>query len=282
MRSDATLMVFNVQRYSLHDGSGIRTTVFLKGCPLRCRWCCNPESQNRFRELLYAETKCIGETACGYCAAACPVAAIGFDAAGIAVPDRSRCIQCQSCADVCPSQALHTAGKLWTLRQILELAVQDAAFYRHGGGGLTLSGGEPLLQEAAVDLLAGAKADFLQTSIETCGYVPTERLLTAAQYLDEVFYDIKSMDDEKHLKYTGRSNALILENLRALTEAFPQLPITVRTPVIPGFNDDEVSQAAIEQFVQTLHGNVRRETLPYHTYGVGKYHLLGRAYEMAQ
>lgn len=286
MNSQETLTIFNIQKYSLHDGTGIRTVVFLKGCPLHCRWCCNPESQNPRPELMYREKKCIGCRACGRCVDVCPGGAIRKPHAEkpslsddkVSV-DFARCSQCMKCVEECPSGALKTEGQTMTIGEILDEVEKDAAFYGPGNGGMTVSGGEPLFQAATVALLREAKERYLNTAIETCGFVPAERLLEAAGYLDQIFMDIKSVNDEKHESYTGRSGRKIRENLEALCKAFPDKPITVRTPVIPGFNDFDEELSAIEDFLRRFPG-IRWQKLPYHTYGVGKYRMLGRKYEL--
>lgn len=278
-----TLLLFNIQRYSLHDGTGIRTVFFLKGCPLRCRWCCNPESQKTRPELMYRKTRCIGSAECGACRNVCPAGAIHFEEneyeRKCACVDFDRCTNCFACTGACPSQALQVEGKAWKMDDLLDLAEQDASFYASGGGGITLSGGEPLSQEKAVHFLRKAKERYLNTAVETCGYVPLSRLIEAAAHLDQIFYDIKSMDDEKHRLYTGVSGARIRENLKVLCETFPRLPKTVRTPVIPGFNDSREDLDRIEHFLEGLPG-VTWQKLPYHTYGAGKYEMLGRRYPM--
>ena len=273
------LLIFNVQRYSLHDGEGIRTVVFLKGCPLKCRWCCNPESQKANPELIYRRSRCIGRDACGLCAQNAPKGVISFAEDqkavvnfGCAGNDFSWCV-------CCPAQALAIEGREVPIGEILDTVEQDAAFYRHGKGGLTISGGEPLLQKNVVNLLKQAKERRINTSIETSGYADREHLLEAAKYLDEVFYDIKSLDDEKHYAYTGVHNKRILENLVSLCQSCPEKKITVRTPVIPGFNDSKEDLKKIETFLLEL-PIVKWEKLPYHTYGVGKYEMLGRKYSL--
>lgn len=277
--SEEKLTVFNIQRYSLHDGNGIRTTVFLKGCPLRCRWCCNPESQSFSRELMYSSFRCIGKDECGFCKKACSGSAVSFDETGKATINFSQCTQCLECAKVCPSKALNGVGSQMTVEEIIREVLRDAVFFRNGNGGVTLSGGEPLAQRGAVSLLREAKKQHIKTAVETCGHVDFEVLKEANHYLDEVYYDLKSLDENRHIEYTGCSNALILGNLINLCK-IRSLPITVRTPVIPGFNDNESSLREIENFVGNLCGDIQWQKMPYHVYGAGKYAMLGRIYEM--
>ena len=271
------ILVFNIQRYSLHDGEGIRTVVFLKGCPLRCRWCCNPESQKACPELIYQRSRCIGRNVCGLCQKSAPSGVISYSADGKAAVDFGRVGKDLSWTRCCPSQALGIEGKKMPVSDILDIVEQDASFYRHGQGGVTLSGGEPLMQENTLPLLRQAKERRLHTSVETCGYVDRKRLLEAAGYLDEMFYDIKTLNEEKHCAYTGVSNRRIIDNLISLCQNYPDKKITVRTPVIPGFNDNEEELKKIEVFLQTF-PDLKWEKLPYHTYGLGKYEMLGRKY----
>ena len=274
--------VFNVQRYSLHDGPGIRTIVFLKGCPLRCRWCSNPESQRFEREVSYVENRCIGHAACGLCSTVCPPHAIRYTEDGLASLNRKACTDCLACAMVCPAHAIKVEGNVHTVEEILDLVERDAAFYRRGNGGLTVSGGEPLSHpEFLISLLQGARQRRIHTAIETCGYAPYSTLHQAAQHLNFILYDVKTMDEQRHLIWTGKSNAPILENLQHLCQDYPALPKLVRTPVIPGFNDAPEDLEAIDQYLAGLPG-VTHQLLPYHTYGKGKYKALGRIYEMEE
>lgn len=273
-KKNETLTVFNIQKFSLNDGSGIRTVVFLKGCPLRCRWCCNPESQNPAPELMYKKRLCLGCGKCGLCKGH---SGISFDSDGMVRVDFSKADRDLSWIDVCPSRALIVMGKVRTVDEILDVVEQDSVFYRGESGGLTVSGGEPLYQANTVLLLKKAKERHIHTSIECCGMVETPRLLEAAGYLDEIFFDIKSMNSEKHKKWTGMGNELILDNFTKLCKSFPEKKITARTPVIPGFNDDPSELKEIENFVHTF-ADVKWEKLPYHEFGVGKYEMLGRPY----
>jgi pyruvate formate lyase activating enzyme len=283
--TEETALVYNIQHYSLHDGPGIRTIVFFKGCPLRCKWCCNPESQNGKPELFYQAGKCLGQKACGLCASACPEKAIVFDDKGSAAPDRAHCDKCLQtgvCAASCPSRALQTQGVPMTVAEILEEALKDEVFFLHGEGGLTISGGEPLQQgEALLNLLAAAKKRRIHTSMETSGFADYATLEEAAHHLDTIFYDIKSMDDEKHRAFTGQSNRIILENIQRLSSDHPSLPKIIRTPIIPGFNDSSADAAMIQNFVESL-PNASWEALAYHRYGIGKYAALGREYPLEQ
>ncbi|MDR0551801.1 MAG: glycyl-radical enzyme activating protein [Spirochaetaceae bacterium] len=279
------LRVFNIQYYSLHDGAGIRTVIFLKGCPLRCRWCCNPESQHPAPELFFSKKKCIGYDICGLCAAACHAGAIKRGADGTLSIDRSRnaggCTGADGafpCAAACPSKALEVKGREMTIDEILAAACREEIFYHHGGGGLTLSGGEPLMQgEALVALLREAKRLRLNTAMETCGFGDYALLKEAARYLDALFFDIKSTDEAKHLEWTGASNQKILENYAALRAGFPALSITARTPVIPGFNDtpEELERIRAAAACGAASGCIH-ELLPYHRLGEWKYEALGR------
>ncbi|QIB68027.1 glycyl-radical enzyme activating protein [Aminipila butyrica] len=277
MKPDNTY-VFNIQHYSLHDGPGIRTVVFLKGCPLRCRWCCNPESQKYNREISYVDSKCIGLKDCGLCKNICEEGAISFKEK--AVIDRVKCKDCLKCAAVCPSKAIRTEGEAYSVLQIIDLIERHAAFYSHGDGGLTVSGGEPLTQpDFLIPLLKEAKRRRINTAMETCGYGEYETLFEAAKYLDTVLFDIKSMNTEKHKEYTGYGNEKILENFQRLCNDYPTLNKIVRTPVIPGFNDSEEDMEAILRFIENK-PSVSYEPLKYHSFGRGKYKALGRVYPM--
>lgn len=274
-------IVFNIQRYSIHDGPGIRTNVFLKGCPLECRWCSNPESQLSKPELAYNDNKCIGTQDCSWCKKACQYGAIHDSDTGKVRIDRDACQQCFACVEVCPSKALHTFGKVMTVNEVLKTVEADNIFYARSGGGLTLSGGEPLSQgDFAFELIKEAKKRRIDATVETCGYVDWSQLERIAPYLKTILYDIKSMDDAKHKEYTGVSNKVILENFVKLRNQFPHLHILVRTPVVPGFNDSEADIAAIVDFLKDM-PNVSLEILPYHRMGQQKYGYLGRDYKMA-
>lgn len=220
--------VFHIQRYSLQDGPGIRTTVFLKGCPLRCRWCCNPESQSLSPEQMGDKT----------------------------------------------------AGTLMSVEEILHEVEKDEVFYRRGKGGMTVSGGEPLLQgNFTIELFREAKKRYLTTAIETSGFASRQVLLETAQYVDTIYYDIKSMDGEKHKIWTGRDNRIILDNFKVLRQMYPEKKLHVRTPVIPGFNDTEEEIQKICEFLQQYEF-VDYELLAYHFYGKQKYEQLERVYPM--
>lgn len=268
-----TGIVFNIQSYSLHDGPGIRTIVFLKGCLLRCVWCSNPESQEFYPQVYLDNTKCINKAGCKLCEDACQLKAVkeGY-------LQQCLCNDCGDCLEICPSKALNVYGRAMSVDEVIDVVEKESSFYSHGDGGLTLSGGEPFAQgEFAIELLKEAKRRCIHTAVETCGYCDKEVLRSAAKYLDYVMYDIKCMDSNKHRMFTGKSNKLILDNLEMLFDEFPLLHKHIRTPVIPTFNDSEDD---IKQIVEFLNGreNYTYELLPYHRFGQGKYELLGREY----
>ncbi|GAB6111621.1 (2S)-3-sulfopropanediol dehydratase activating enzyme [Desulfomicrobium salsuginis] len=270
-------LVFNIQKYSVHDGPGIRTIVFLKGCPLSCNWCSNPESQRREPELAFNPGRCLTFSKCTRCLQACLRGAIIREADDSLRIDRALCDGCpKNCAQACPSQGLIVYGEERSVDDVLRVVEQDAAFYTRSSGGMTLSGGEPLLQgDFALSLLREARRRRIRTAVETCGMVPWKTMEAAAQYLNYVLYDIKHMDGAVHEAQTGRTNEVILENFRRLAELDPDKPILARTPVIPGFNDSEDAIAAIAEFIRP-YPNVRYEMLPYHRLGTQKYHFLDR------
>lgn len=245
---------------------------------MRCRWCCNPESQKYTQEISYVRNKCIGEQACGFCSKSCPEQAISFDRE--AVIDFTRCTDCLKCAKVCPAKAIKSEGTIYTVKELLDIVERDAVFYGHGDGGMTVSGGEPLTHpELLIGLLRGAKQRRIHTAIETCGQADYAVLREAVKHLDYILYDIKSMNAEKHKQYTGWDNTRILENFQKLCGEYPELPKKVRTPIIPGFND---STEDVKEILHFLHDkpNTAFEPLPYHSFGRGKYNALGRAYGM--
>ncbi len=271
--------VFNIQRYSVHDGPGIRTIIFLKGCPLRCRWCCNPESQMAKPEIAYNADKCIGSV-CGLCQAACQRKNIGFADSDKIRIDHMRCTNCLSCAGACPAGAITCYGNYRTVQEIMDDVEQDTSFYSRSGGGLTLSGGEPLMQAGFVlQILREAKRRRINTAIETCGCARWEDAEEIFSNLDYVLFDVKNLDTEKHREWTGQGNEMILDTFVKMREAFPDLPVRVRTPVIPGFNDTEEEISKIRDFVLGFQ-NTEYEILPYHRYGMAKYEFLGREYKM--
>lgn len=276
-------LVFNIQKYSVHDGPGIRTIVFLKGCPLSCSWCSNPESQRREPELAFNPNRCLTFSKCTRCLQACLRGAIIREADGSLRIDRALCDGCpKNCAEACPAQGLIVYGEERTVEDVLKTVEQDAAFYSRSGGGMTLSGGEPLMQaDFALALLREARRRRIKTAVETCGMVPWKTLEAAAENLNYVLYDIKHMDGAAHKDQTGCSNEVILENFRRLAELDPGKPILARTPVIPGFNDSEEAISAIAGFLRPF-PNVRYEMLPYHRLGTQKYHFLDRVPPMAE
>lgn len=266
-------MVFNIQRFSVHDGPGIRTTVFFKGCPLSCRWCANPESNHNGAELLHTPASCIG---CQSCAAVCPQSAITFPE-GTFHYDASLCKGCFACAAQCPTHALTIEGSWYTVPELLAEIRKDDAFYEKSGGGVTLSGGEPLLQKEFVwELLKALKANGYHTNIETTGYVEKEYLERILPYLDLIYMDFKHPNSEEHQKKTGVPNERIIENLTWLLKQ--SAPLVVRIPVIPHFNH---STKAAEQYGQILSEIGAREVhlLPFHQFGLGKWRALGLTYD---
>lgn len=279
--STPTGCVFNIQHYSVHDGPGIRTIVFLKGCPLRCRWCCNPESQALLPELAYNPNKCIGSSECHRCKETCPSGAIAAVETGKIAIDRDACNRCFECVEACPSRAMHIFGKTMNVAEVLRIVEADNAFYSRSGGGMTVSGGEPLMQpDFTIELIKEAKKRHIDATIETCGFADWSNLEKVARHLRLILFDIKSINAEKHKAFTGVTNELILDNFQRMRENFPDLHILVRIPLIPGLNDSEAEIGEILSFIKNA-PKVTYELLPYHRMGQSKYEFLGRSYPMA-
>jgi isethionate sulfite-lyase activating enzyme len=278
---NTTGTVFNIQKYSVHDGPGIRTVVFLKGCPLSCMWCSNPESQSFKPQLAYNKNKCISLSQCVRCAEICTAGSITQGDDDKISVNRETCTDCLSCTEACPAGALITYGKKQTVKDVIDQVEKDATFYARSGGGLTLGGGEPLAQpEFAIALLKEAKRRYMKTAIETCGHVSQNTILEACKYINTMMIDIKSMNSTKHKEFTGVGNELILENFKAVRAAFPKLHIRVRTPVIPEFNDTAEDIQAIVDFLKEY--DVEYELLPYHRLGTQKYSNLGLDYPLGE
>jgi pyruvate formate lyase activating enzyme len=282
-----TGLVLNIQHFCTHDGPGIRTNVFLKGCSLRCKWCSNPESINRRPELGYKPGSCIGEKQCGFCLRnVCPELALFAVGSGDRPDDKvlinwDLCTNCGKCVDVCPTNALYLFGRKMTADEVLDEVEQDGAFYRESGGGMTLSGGECQLQpDFAEALLAGAHERGINTAIETASNVPWDFVAKVLPHVDTVLHDIKLTDPERHRKWTGVDNARIRANLVRAYETFPDKKFIARTPIIPGVNDDEDHIRATLAFIKPYKNVVDYELLPYMRFGESKYGFLGRIYEM--
>jgi pyruvate formate lyase activating enzyme len=265
--AEARGVVFNIQRFSIHDGPGIRTTVFLKGCPLRCGWCSNAESLSPHPEIITRDVKCIR---CGKCVEACSQQAI-------AVVENTRIIM--TCAEVCPAGAIVAAGKHMTVSEVMDTVERDASFYRRSGGGMTLSGGEPLVQwQFALKLLQEAKTRGLHTALDTTGHADWKVLDEILNFTDLVLYDVKHPNSAKHQEATGVPNERILDNLRK-TLAKPGPRVWVRHPVIPRFSDSEEELEELCKLVLNLKPSVEKiSLLPYHRFGESKYAAMGRAY----
>jgi pyruvate formate lyase activating enzyme len=259
--------IFNIQRYSIHDGPGIRTTVFFKGCPLQCLWCQNPESQTFQQELFYNKERCTG---CGRCLTACPEKAIEIFE-GRSRTHRTLCKACGACAEVCPEEARVLMGKRVSAEEVFEEVKKDAIFYERSGGGVTLSGGEPLAQpEFSIRILSQCKSSGIHTAIETCGHAPWETVERVLKVVDLVLFDLKHMDPMEHRKITGVSNALVLENLKRIYHE-SHVALAIRIPVIPGFNDTpENMEATVSFILKDLDASVPVHLLPYHRLGDSK------------
>lgn len=271
-QTDETGFIFNIQKFSIHDGPGIRTVVFFKGCPLSCQWCANPESQTMGRQVLYNHDNCIG---CASCISICRQEAITWAGNQIQIHPQ-RCIGCGSCEVQCPGQALHMEGDVSSIHEIISTCLQDFDFYEESHGGVTLSGGEVLAQPRfAIQLLNELKHHHIHTVIETTGFSSEAVFQEVVEHVDYLLFDMKHWDEKKHINGTGVSNTIILKNMAwAIQHEIPLLP---RIPVIPGYND---SLADAEGFVKALK-LVKADTvqlLPFHQFGERKYEMLTKPY----
>jgi pyruvate formate lyase activating enzyme len=268
-------LVFDIKKFSIHDGPGIRTTVFFKGCPLTCPWCHNPESQAPDRELILRPGRCIH---CGACLDACPHGAVVRDGDDYGVaPDL--CQLCGACVKVCYTEAREIVGQVMTTDEVMAEVVRDLAFYDQSGGGVTFSGGEPLAQpEFLAALLRASRQAGIHTALDTCGYAPWPVLDALRDDVDLFLYDLKVMDEQEHRRLTGVSNRPILENLRALSEGGHA--IVLRIPVIPGINDSPDNLAALAAFAAALPHLEGIDLLPYHPTALDKYARMHRPYSL--
>lgn len=278
-------VVANIERYAINDGKGVRTTVFTKGCFLRCKWCSNPETQNFFSEMSFFQDKCIG---CGNCIKRCPYGAINDKLEA----DRNICKDCYTkehsfaCTELCYANCRKVTGEKMTVKQVYDIVKRDVPFYQASGGGVTLSGGEPMAQPEFTYAFARVLTEkWISTGIETCGFADKEDYEKIIPYIETVFMDIKHMDDAKHYTWTGQKNKKILENIKCVDELTGHYgnKLYIRVPIIPGFNDERKEIEDIAHFVSSECKNVTgMELLPYHKLGRGKYYSLGREYALEE
>ena len=270
--------IFNKQKYNMYDGPGVRTLVFFKGCPLRCKWCSNPEGLERKYQIMFKPTTCVS---CGSCVPVCPQKIHSISSSGEHIIDRSiDCIGCGQCVEACVPDALKVAGEQVPISELLEYVEQDRAFYDQSGGGVTLGGGEVTAQpEAAINLLQACKQEGLHTAIETCGYTKKETILRFAEYVDLFLFDLKHIDPDRHFELTGVRNEMILENLEELI--MKRNHVKVRMPMLKGINDSEAEIRGVIEFLKPFREFKNFEgidLLPYHKLGVNKYVQLGMDY----
>lgn len=265
-------LIFNIQKFSLNDGPGIRTVIFFKGCPLRCGWCSNPESQSKKIQILWNREKCLG---CGTCVRVCPQRAILQLSDEISIQD-NLCDGCGICVDNCQGHALTSEGEWKTVDDLMRVCLQDRLFYEESGGGVTLSGGEPLLYpEFVIDLLDALKVEGIHTAMETTGFASPEVFNRMVPHVNLLLFDMKHWDEEKHIEGTGVSNQLILKNMKYAAALGKEM--IARIPVIPGFNDQLIDAEGFCRRLQEV-GLTRVQLLPFHQFGENKYTQLGREY----
>ncbi len=268
-------LIFDLKRFSIHDGPGIRTTVFFKGCPLHCWWCHNPESRSDHSELIEYTDRCLH---CSSCVAACPEHAITLTGE-VLFTDPHRCRLCGTCVEICPANARQMVGRPITLPSLLEQLERDRPFYEESGGGITLSGGEPLAQSTfVVALLQACKQAGLHTALDTSGYAAWELFEQILPFTDLFLYDLKLVDDAQHVRYTGFSNSLILSNLKQLSRH--QAAVHLRLPIIPGITDSDENLQQVAELAKSLPGVRRLDLLPYHNAFLAKCTRLHQAYKL--
>jgi len=272
-------LIFNIQKYNMYDGPGVRTIVFFKGCPLRCKWCSNPESQKKKHQVLFKESLCVN---CGACVSVCPtgVHRLSPDTGAHEFVKGSECIGCRKCEEACLQSALSVVGDVKTISELLEIVEEDRSFYEMSGGGLTLGGGEALMQpDAAANLMMVCKQVGINTAIETCGYAKPEALMKVAEFTDLFLFDMKHMDSDRHHELTGVRNEMILSNLKTLLDN--RHNVQIRMPLLKGVNDSEGEIRALIDFLMPYrdYKNFKGiDLLPYHKMGVNKYKQLGWDY----
>ena len=274
--------IFNIQTYSIHDGPGIRVTVFEKGCPLHCKWCANPESNSARPQLMTYSAKCTG---CGRCVEKCPNGAISIGQKNgkyISITDRSKCVNCGACVDICPCEAREIAGKEKTVREVLDQVLKDKLFIDASGGGMTISGGECLVHPDFTEaLLRAAKEAGLHTAVESCSFAPREVIDQVHRYVDLALLDIKHMDSAVHKELTGVPNEQILSNIKHIYHDLKKT-VAIRVPTIPGYNDSDENIDRTARFVrEELGPDVQVHLLPYHRLGESKNESLGREMDMS-
>ena len=272
MDKNKTGTIFDIQRYSLHDGPGIRTLVFMKGCPLRCIWCSNPESQNFELETGFLKNNCVK---CGKCEVACPNGATLPETFDI---DRSLCTTTGDCVNVCAFGAKKTIGEKVTTVKLLEIIERDRLFYENSSGGITVGGGEPCVQSKFVNkLLLECKKMHIHTCVETCGFANIDDFQQCIEHADLILFDLKHMDSKKHSELTGAGNEQILINAQSISK---NKEVIYRVPLIPGMNDDNENIEQTIAFAEKIEGTKSVEFLPYHTLGAGKYDWIGKKYAL--
>lgn len=259
--------IFEIKRFAVHDGDGIRTTVFFKGCPLKCVWCHNPEGIHFKPQLAFYQNKCVS---CGECVKVCVQKAHAFTG-GIHTFEREKCIACGMCENVCPRSALTLFGKEVTVDELIPMLLEDVDFYQTSGGGVTLSGGECLMQaDFCAELLKCLKKSDIHTAVDTCGFVPKESIEKVMPYTDVFLYDMKAFSEDVHIKCTGQSNRIILENLKYIDSCGKN--IEIRIPFVPEYNKNEMEKIA--EFLGSLKNIIGVRILPYHNYAGSKYRAL--------